>query len=96
MFWTRSIERKLKQLLARSAEFGLGETDYKNAEEALDANEWELCFDTVASQLFEYGITVDADFVRSMYEAADEMNIAREKYSFLEDLIPHCSFNENQ
>lgn len=83
----RNLKRRIGALIERARILGLSDTDVKNAAEALDYFELEVAFDTVVTQLYEYEIKVDLEFLRQVDEICDEMGIGKDKYSFLIELL---------
>ena len=81
------LEDKLLVFLDRATEFGLHEEDRANAIDMLKHNELGCAFNIVVTQLFEYGIEIDSDFLRCAQEIGDEMKIDRREYAFLEKLL---------
>lgn len=81
------IEQKIRALIEKARSLGLGEFDLNNAREALEYFEAEVAFDTVVTQMHEYGIKADLEFLRMVDEICDLMGIQRNKYSFLVELL---------
>src|SRR5688572_9961950 len=77
------IVAKLWQLLDRSKALGLRKEDFDNAREALEANEWEVSFNTILVQLYEYEIPITSEFIVISEEIMDEMKIDRREYQFI-------------
>lgn len=83
----REIEKKISILIEQAKAFGLGEVDLTNAREALDYFEYEVAFDTIVTQLYEYGIKINIQFIRLSEDICDSMGIARTRYAFLVELL---------
>lgn len=66
---------------------GLNENDLKNAKDYLAHNEFELCFDTIITQMYEYDIEIDSEFFESISKIGQNMNLEQDNYSFMKELI---------
>ena len=77
------IAAMIWQLLDQARTLGFGDEDFVNAKEALEANEWELSFDTIVTQIDEYGIPVTTEFIGRSENIIAEMKIDRSKYQFI-------------
>jgi hypothetical protein len=77
----------LSEFIERAAILGLQEADKNLAKEYLDYNEFELCFDQVVTQLYEYNIKVDEDFYRLAETIASKLGIPETGYVYLKELI---------
>lgn len=78
---------KIELLIVKAKDFGLPQVDVENAEISLDYNEFGLSFDTVLQQLYEHNIKIDRDFYNLAMETCEIMNIEKEKYQFLTELL---------
>jgi hypothetical protein len=82
-----NIERKIAALIAKARSLGLNDIDLQNAGEALSYFEYEIAFDSVATQMYEYENKVDLEFLRLIDEICDSLEIDRKRYSFLVELL---------
>ena len=81
--------RVLRQLLIdRAIEFGLPNIDIVFATEFLEYNEYGLCLDQIASQLYEYNITIDDECYNIVRQLSNLMNISPTEYDYLSELLP--------
>jgi hypothetical protein len=87
-----SVVGKLRRLVDRASQLGLGAQDCNNALAFLEVNEWGECFDTVAAQLNEYNIGIDYEFLKLAREIQDEMQIDKREYLFLDELLKKGSY----
>jgi hypothetical protein len=87
----RPIEKKLRRLIEMASILGIRTEDRRNACLFLIHNEWGLCLDTVLTQLYEYSIPIDHDFLTLARELQDDMKIHRTEYSFLNQLLKNGS-----
>lgn len=74
-------------MIERAKAFGLNGTAIDNALEELEHNEGGLALDTILSQLFEYSIAIDEEFVASAKELCDSMGISWNEYEFVSELV---------
>ena len=82
-----SIINLLNALLKAAELFGLSKYDLNNAYDFLNHKEYGLSFDTIITQLYEYGVEIDDDFYRLISRIAKEMNLPEENYIFTKELI---------
>lgn len=73
--------------MQRAKVFGLPENDLANAQEMFEQNEFEGCFDVVATQLYEWDISIDLEFFELSNEITTILGIGHDQYSFLTKLI---------
>jgi len=85
--FNNKIEKDLDVFLKRATELGLPASDVENAKEALDANEWEVCFDTIATQMYEYEKPIDLGFLELGFRIVKQLGIHGRQYIFLEELL---------
>ena len=82
---------RLKKLLIKllnSAEiFGINDNDLKNAKEFFNYHEYDLCFDIIITQMYEYDIEIDKEFYKLIVLIGNILNLPQENYSFMEELI---------
>jgi hypothetical protein len=76
-------ETQLPQLLATAAALGLPGRDVANVQDFLEYGEWYLAFDTMVTQLFEYGLPLTADFYEQLEACAAEMQPPPDPFSYL-------------
>jgi hypothetical protein len=74
-------------LIKRAKTLGLPDHDLKDAKEFLDHNEFELCFDTIITQMYEYNTEIDHEFYELIKKIGNKMNLPLENYSFMMELI---------
>jgi hypothetical protein len=81
------IEKKLRRLIEMASILGIGTEDRRNAYQFLIHHEWGECLDTVLTQLYEYSIPIDHDFLTLARELQADMKIDRTEYSFVDELL---------
>lgn len=82
------LKGHLKIFLDRAIALGLREVDSKFATELLViGGEYDLCFDTIVTQLYEYNIQIDVDFYNNAVMLADEMKIPALEYDYIKELV---------
>jgi L-serine deaminase len=77
----------LQSLIDHAESIGLGPQDLNTAKDYLIHHEFGLCLDTIATQLYEYSLPIDAAFYVQLQEGAKMMKIPETKYSFMKELI---------
>lgn len=80
-------QKKALIILTKAIALGLRTNDIENIEELIYYNEYGLAMDTIASQLFEYEVTVSADFYINFNVFVHELKIDFSKYKYLFNLI---------
>ena len=80
---TGTAAEQVPPLLTAALALGLPACDVGNAQDMIEQAEWQLAFDIVVMQLFEYAIPITADFYEQVETGAESMAIAPEAYSFL-------------
>jgi len=81
------IKNDLLEAIEMSKIFGLNENDISNAKEYLEYNEFELCFDTLITQLYEFDIVINEKFYELIDKIAKAIKLSEEKYIFMKELI---------
>ncbi|SMC00097.1 hypothetical protein SAMN00120144_2515 [Hymenobacter roseosalivarius DSM 11622] len=74
-------------LLEEARTLGLPLQDYTNAKEMFNHAEWGVGFDIIVGQLYELGIKITESFYKKVEVVALSLNLTREEYSFLNELI---------
>jgi hypothetical protein len=74
-----------------AALLNLPDVDLMAAKEYLKYNEWELCLDQIATQLYEYNIEVTPSFVQLIDIAVEKIQLPAETHSYLKELINNDS-----
>ncbi|GAB2697899.1 hypothetical protein GCM10027037_22590 [Mucilaginibacter koreensis] len=77
----------LKEFIQKAKAFGLPEQDCLNAHGFLTHNEQKLAFDTIVTQLYEYEIKVDEEFLHQATLIASLMLISPDDYAYLKELV---------
>lgn len=83
----KKIADALLRLIAEARILGLDDRDLNIAEDFLVHHEFGLCFDTLITQMYEYDIEIDNEFYELMSEIAERLELERESYSFMKQLI---------
>ena len=74
-------------LIEEARSLGLSSPDIYHAEEYFKYNEFELCFDQVITQLYEYDISINPAYYSLINEIGALLELPAEKYSFMKELI---------
>lgn len=83
----RKILRQLEPFIERARFFGLSENDVENALSYIEYYEFEISFDIVAQQSYEYELKVDEEFYSLAMDICETLKIDKDKYKFLKELI---------
>lgn len=83
----RQRKKLVIQLLAASAEAGLPAHDYHNAQTMLSAGEYEVAFDIIVQQLYEYELEIPVAVLGLAKQAAESMFLTPGSYFFLKELV---------
>ena len=83
----KQVEQKLNYLINLARVLGLSEPDLNNATEALSYNEYEVCFDTLITQMYEYNVKINRNFYNLTHEICEHLGIDRIKYHFINELL---------
>jgi hypothetical protein len=86
-----TVEFNLSQLVKSAQILGLPDDDIQVANEYLEYNELDLCFDTIVTQLYEYDIEIDNQFFLMVSKIANLMNLSQSHYDFMRDLVRNNS-----
>lgn len=81
------VKNDLLKAIEMSKTFGLNENDILNAKEYFEYNEFELCFDTLTTQLYEFDIIINQKFYELLDKIAKKLKLSEEKYIFMKELI---------
>jgi len=81
------MKKLLIDVIEKAQQLSLPIKDIENSREFLKYNEYELCLDTIATQLYEYGIKIDREFYNSIIAIFRKMNIDSENYNYLTELL---------
>lgn len=79
------MKKELQNLIERSKSLNLREEDVNDAQEFLENREYELCFDTIATQMFEYEINIDINTLLLMEDIIQQMGLSKERYSYIKN-----------
>jgi L-serine deaminase len=85
MFMTTT--KLLKELILSAQTLGLTPEDLMIAQEFLDNHEYGLCFDTIATQLYEYDIEIDEDFYSLIMSISRILKLEQNDYAYMKELI---------
>lgn len=83
----KTLFNTLLRLIEIARILGLDNRDLKNVQDFLMHNEFGLCFDTIITQMYEYNVEIDNEFYESISKIGERMNLKRESYSFMKELI---------
>ncbi|MDR6563436.1 MULTISPECIES: MafI family immunity protein [unclassified Arcicella] len=83
----KKLINSLLGLIEVSRVLGLNENNLENAKDYLVHNEYELCFDTIITQMYEYDIEISNEVYNSISRIGKTMNLQQDSYSFMKELI---------
>ena len=81
------IKDLLSQILEKAIVLGLDEYDSSNAKDFLANHEFELCLDTIVTQVYEYEIKIDNKFYDLVLDTSNKMKLKPERYNYLNSTI---------
>nr|WP_314499225.1 MafI family immunity protein [uncultured Chryseobacterium sp.] len=81
------VKNVLLEAIDMSKIFGLNENNISNAKEYLEYNEFESCFDTLTTLLYEFDIVINKKFYELIDKIAKALKLSEEKYIFMKELI---------
>ncbi|MGQ7853904.1 MafI family immunity protein [Pedobacter sp. WC2501] len=81
------MKKRLEALIKIAETSGLPQSDLDTATEFLFHHEYGLCFDTIATQMYENNINIDLKTYSAISEAAMVLKIPIDDYSYINDLI---------
>lgn len=87
MFTNRRLRQKLQQLIDEATKVGLPGVDINHAADFLAYNEYALCLDQVATQLYEYDIKINQPLYDLIFELTGLMKIEDSDYQYLKELL---------
>ena len=83
----RILNEHVQLLIDQAVVFGLPDQDVANAAELLEYNEFELAFDSLVEQLYEYSISINAEYYQLVKTSAEKMKLPEQSFIFLKELI---------
>ncbi|WP_262922902.1 MafI family immunity protein [Hymenobacter cellulosilyticus] len=83
----RKQQEKYWTLLSAATALGLPPRDCANAKDMFDYAEWEVGFDIIVVQLYEFDIKITEHFFQQVEALATGMNLPPKSYNFLKKLI---------
>ena len=81
------LSKTLATLIERADALGLDAKYVNECSEYLFHKEYELCLDTLVTQLYEFDISIDDQFYNLIKNAAVEMKLSDDDHSFMKELI---------
>ncbi len=66
---------------------GLGERDLYNVDEFIKYKEFELGFDTLITQMYEYDIEINDQVYELIVSIGSQLKLSKDKYDFMQELI---------
>lgn len=86
MFFNNT-KKELKNLLETSSRFEIRQKDLKDALEFLEHGEYELCFDTLVTQMYEYEVAINEDFYQLLCKVGNKLKLPSSRYLFMKELV---------
>lgn len=80
------ILQQLEALIIKAQKLGLPKTYIENALIEIEYNEFELSFELVVEQMYEYDLKIDDEFYELAMAICDTLKIDKQKYHFLNEL----------
>ena len=84
----RKLHKQLQLLIDKALGFDLPIADIAFAKDFLEHNEYNLCLDQIATQLYEYHITIDNECYDIIIQLSELMDISSAEYEYLKELLP--------
>jgi hypothetical protein len=81
------MKKALLKFIEAARVFGLNETYINQANEYLEYNEYGLCLDTIAVQMYEADIEITDDFYNLIAVISEKMKLPTNSYSYMKELI---------
>ncbi len=83
----KNIEKKLNLLCDLAEVYQARKEDVCHAREFIHYNEFELSFDTLITQMYEYEIKIDTKTYSLIESIGIQLKLSREKYFFMNEQI---------
>ncbi len=83
----KTLEKALSKLIEVGKTVGLSDFDINNATEYLIYKEYELSYDTIITQIYEYDLEIDDDIYLLISQIGKKMKLADSDYLFMNELI---------
>lgn len=83
----KNLGEPLDALIDEAKVFGLPEREVANALSMLEHAEYECAFDIIVQQLYEFGISISAEYFQRLDVIAKRLNLPEQNYSFVKKLI---------
>lgn len=87
MMFGANKKKSLLSFIKMAEQMGLQSVDAENARDLFLHHEFELCFDTVITQLYEHRIKISSEFYNLACGISDELKIEGKNYAFLKELL---------
>jgi hypothetical protein len=81
------LNKFLSQLIDVAESRGLNDRDILLAKEYLSYHEFELCFDTLVTQMYEYTIKINQPDYALISAIAERLKLASDKFEFMHELV---------
>ena len=81
------LEKRLKVLLDSAKLLGLREFDESNVLEMLKYKQYNLAFEIIVTQLYEFDVEINKLFYELAVETANTLSLGDSEYLFLTELI---------
>ena len=83
----KQLDITFNHLFEKAQELNLPKRDLSLAKEYLEHSEYELCLDHMATQFYEFGLSIDVDFYYTINRLSKMMSLPNNTYQYLESLI---------
>ncbi len=83
----KNLKHVFNDLIDAAKLFGLCEIEIKKAQDFLEYNEFELAFDILITQMYEYDIEINDDFYTTIHLIAGMLKLSENDYIFMKELI---------
>jgi hypothetical protein len=83
----KTLGEPIRAIIDQARLFGLPERDVSNALDMLEYAEYECAFDIIVQQLYEYDVSISAEYFRLLDIVAKRMRLAERSYFFVKELI---------
>ncbi len=86
MFYSKN-KKSINAFLLAAESIGLRDEDANNAKDYIKHREYELSFEIIVEQLYEFDIEINKNFYDLALKVAENLDINEDRFIFLKELI---------